>query len=873
MELGILVNCINVMFGTVCIVYGIHFCNIVRQKRAHIRYIMLVTSIAAGMWNFSLAGYGFCTDYNVARAFFSTLIISIHVYIVSIYFLITLLLPLKGLKKYAFLLVGILISASDIIIYGLRSNQKFVTINGRTSYYLAISHSSLYHFFCLGLIVLFGGTVVLMGVRKKKYKRDKKFIIDSLSANVMILVFTIPDTIMPSLGMPSFPSSGYGALIAFLVMQYYALHYNTFDLTTDNISKYVYQIVNNGILVFDNALKLHLNNSYADTLLNIGDNENLYLWDLFQISRDDAFEMQKIATEGAVLYERYEARNTDIPCSVIPAVAKDEYGEPYCLILVLSDISKENEMMEAIVKADQAKSDFLANMSHEIRTPINVVMGMNELILRESKNKTIAGYASNIKKSGNLLLSIINDILDFSKIESGKLEIVPAQYDLAVLINDCMNTVSGRAKEKEISVSLDCDKQLPALLYGDEIRIGQAFSNVLTNAVKYTREKGTVNVHISGNKLDENKLELIFKVKDTGIGIKKEDIASLFDAFQRFDSKKTRSIEGTGLGLTITKQLIDLMDGEISVESEYGKGSEFIIRIPQLIISQKGIGDVQNIKGTYYTDYTCMFRAPNAKVLVVDDMQMNLSVFEGLLKDTQLTIDKCASGEEALRIAQKKKYDIIFMDHMMPGLDGIQTLKYIKSLENAVNYNTPVIMLSANALSGMRETYLSEGFCDYLTKPIQTELLEEMIIKYLPEDKIILLNEDDSADGKEQESAESETDELLEKMSFLHTDLAMSYCANSIELYRDVLNDYVNYSKYSDLVKSYEQEDWEHYKVFVHALKSSSLSIGAPNLSESAKEMENAIVDGNINYIHENHNKLLKSYEKILTNIKAALSE
>ena len=421
--------------------------------------------------------------------------------------------------------------------------------------------------------------------------------------------------------------------------------------------------------------------------------------------------------------------------------------------LMIANEEAEKAKADAIAAAN-AKSVFLANMSHEIRTPINAILGMDTMILRECNDNEILEYAGNIQSASQTLLSLINDILDFSKIETGKLELVAGDYALSSLINDVYHMLISKAKEKGLALNVESDKNLPAKLYGDEVRIRQIIVNILNNAIKYT-QKGSVTLTVemsdmklsdmpdhsndskSENITDKNTI-ITFRIADTGIGIKKENISHLFDSFSRFDEEKNKYIEGTGLGLAITKQLVDLMNGEIVVTSEYGKGSVFTVSIPQKIVSDLKIGDISEKynEPSNKKKKKSTFTAPDANVLVVDDVKMNINVFKALLKRTEINVDSAMSGSEALDMIKEKKYDIIFLDHMMPDMDGIETYQNMKMLEDNPNKDTTVVMLTANAIMGAKEEYLGIGFSDYLSKPVQAPKLEAMILKYLPEELV-----------------------------------------------------------------------------------------------------------------------------------------
>ena len=391
----------------------------------------------------------------------------------------------------------------------------------------------------------------------------------------------------------------------------------------------------------------------------------------------------------------------------------------------------EKERQRAIV-AGEAKTQFLAQMSHEIRTPINTILGMNEMILRESEDETISEYAQNIKRSSNVLLGLINDVLDFSKIEAGKLDITEITYSPKKMLDDLIRETSVRAERKNIRLQTEISSELPAMLQGDELRVRQILTNLLSNAVKYTKN-GTVTFSIGGER-NEDVFWLHVSVADTGMGIREEDVNRLFDSFQRLEEKKNRHIEGTGLGLAITKQLLDLMGGNITVESEFGKGSCFTVRIPQQMMLQENTEKereerpVEDMKKK-------QLAAPDALVLAVDDNEMNLMVVKMLLKRTRIQVETVLSGNECLEYCRRKKYDLILMDHMMPELDGVETLQLLRKEDN-LNRDTKVLVLTANAIAGVAEQYEKDGFDGYLSKPLVIDDLEAMLGKHLPEEKV-----------------------------------------------------------------------------------------------------------------------------------------
>ena len=406
-------------------------------------------------------------------------------------------------------------------------------------------------------------------------------------------------------------------------------------------------------------------------------------------------------------------------------------------------LEKEKERAD---NANKAKTNFLANMSHEIRTPINAVLGMNELILRESKEKDIKQYAKNIEGAAKSLLSIINDILDITKIEAGKLSVISAEYDVSTVIKDVVNMISFKAKMKELEFAVVIDERIPKKLIGDDIRLRQILVNLLNNAVKYT-QKGTVTLEIHLRQAQtDNQARVFFCISDTGIGIKQEDMVKLCAPFERIEEKRNRNIEGTGLGMSITKQLLGLLGSELKVSSVYGEGSEFSFELCQEIADAAPIGIFEEYNDNVSESYMVAYKAPNAKILVVDDNELNRRVFTGLLKSTKIQIDEAEGGKECLEMVSKEKYDIIFMDHMMPEPDGIETFRIMKEMKDFPSKNAPVVILTANAIVGAKEKYLQEGFRAFLEKPVDYKKLEDMI-KELLDDSLILEVEEIQGSG------------------------------------------------------------------------------------------------------------------------------
>ena len=522
---------------------------------------------------------------------------------------------------------------------------------------------------------------------------------------------------------------------------------------------------------------------------------------------------------------------------------------------------------ESADSANRAKSDFLAQMSHEIRTPINAVIGMDEMILRETTDPDIRDYARDIKSASKALLSLVNGVLDFSKIESGKMEISPQDYKIEELIDDMVNMIEDRAEKKYLEFHLEIDEKIPRELHGDDMRLEQVITNLLTNAVKYS-EQGSVTLKMDCEKIEGDECTLYVEVRDTGIGIREEDMEKLFESFQRLDERKNRNIEGTGLGMAIVQGILEMMGSKIEVKSDYGKGSVFSFRLKQGVVDPEPIGEYRRHRGEHVEAAdTKALRVIHADVLVVDDNDMNLKVAKGLMKRLNLVPDTVNSGKKAIDIINNKHYDIILMDHMMPVLDGIETLKILRE-EKLIDETTTVIALTANAIAGAKEMYINEGFTDYMSKPIIPKQLENTLMQYLPQGSWKVVDLTDEDDKTENDSLAA----ALEKKGF-NVKAALTYCMNDEEFFIELLNTFVDSEpeKKELISKYYNEKNWADYSTYVHALKSSAKTIGADKLSKMALYQENASKAKNVPIIISGYDSMMEEYAKVVDMLKSVL--
>ena len=520
------------------------------------------------------------------------------------------------------------------------------------------------------------------------------------------------------------------------------------------------------------------------------------------------------------------------------------------------------EALETAEQANIAKSAFLSNMSHEIRTPITAILGMNEMIRREAKETDILEYSENIRKAGMSLLGIISDILDFSKIEMGHMELDNEEYTLSSVVTDLYNLVHFRAEEKGLNFVISIDPALPSRLVGDTIRIKQIITNLLTNAVKYT-ETGSIVFEMKRVDLSDKTVKIRVSVSDTGIGIRKNDMEKLFEPFDRLDLKKTRSIEGSGLGLAITRQLLTIMNSKLSVDSEYGRGSVFSFLLTQQVTDDTPVGELDPAallhESVLHYPRLKHFQAPGKRILLVDDTPMNLQVIAGLLKRTLMQIDVAVSGVECIEKFGISDYDLVFLDYRMPQMNGIETLHEIARLYPDKFKKTPIISLTASAVSGDKEKMLAAGFTDYLSKPVNIDEMERMMSRYLPADAVIF-GEDDST------SEEDEYNKLpcsVKECDILDARLGLSYCGDADD-YLYALETYASsIDAKADLIEfNLLQGDIDAYILNVHSLKNTSESIGAMGLFYLAKSLESAARKNNIKRLQNDTPILLKLYKE-----------
>lgn len=554
----------------------------------------------------------------------------------------------------------------------------------------------------------------------------------------------------------------------------------------------------------------------------------------------------------------------------------DRYGKKRGYVALILDVTKTRNYIEEIKRvreqaeqANVAKSAFLANMSHEIRTPMNAIVGLSDIIMEESRGRKVYEYACDVKAASRNLLSLINDILDLSKVEAGKMELVLSEYHVKTLVNEVLNMMDVVASQRGLLLKSAFDMSIPCRYLGDEGRIKQILINILNNALKFTKE-GYVKISVSGMRQDETDVErLVFCIEDTGCGIKEADIKGIFENFKQVDSKRNRTVEGTGLGLSITKHLVELMQGTIRVESVYGKGSVFTVEILQKIVDQRPLSEVSEseiVKERTIEPFT----AKDYKVLVVDDNTVNRKIVRIMLQSYGIDVTEADSGRAAIALVKDTCYDLIFMDHMMPEMDGIETVKIIRS-ECGENGTRPVVIaLTANAMEGVRETFLQNGFQDFVTKPLDRKHLHEALLRWIPKERRTASEEWVDL-GKQDDNRELEFQNIL--IEGIDTDEVMKHYSGSAADYRELLSLYcLDGERKLPLLRAlWEKQDYKNYGIEVHGLKSASANIGAMKVSNRAKEQEYAVNRGDETFVDEHVFQLLTEYEEQIRHITSYL--
>lgn len=809
----------------------------------------------------------------------------------TIMYLITgqmLISYVSGIKKiWANLFNGFACLGIFVYFLTVERNQTIFQLeeSGMTYSFEPGLFNTIYTVYSLILAVLMFAISLFMCF--SKVKRIRFFGRIFMLADAAMLVGTILDTVFPLLGFKAIPGS---TLMQFwgVVVVYVAIRANNRSkITITNMSEFIYYSLAMPVLVFDADKHLKIANDAAAKFLDIPQNQitqkSIRLETLFEVEDDAVFTFEGTDqnTDTYCLHNR-------IYCNLAINKIQDRYNDVIGYIIIVTDLSERMKNMQRLEEAKQeaeaanrSKSVFLANMSHEIRTPMNAILGFSELVLKINTSETVQEYVTDIKNSCLNLLAVINDILDISKLDSGKAELSCANYHTVSLLRDVYHIIDIQAKKKGLEFGMNTDPRIPSELYGDKTRVRSVLINLLTNAVKYT-EKGSVLFAIRLVGMEDKNAQLEFTVTDTGIGLKESAMEHLFDSFARFDSERNTNIEGSGLGLSIVNGYVNLMGGTIAVDSIYGRGTTFTVNIGQGVVDETPINLTKSIRRDSDTLNVGSLKIKDTHVLATDDNQINLKVIKNTLEYYGLTVDTASSGEEALNLCRQKEYDLVFMDQMMPKMDGIETMQKIRDLSEyyAAGSAGKLVVLTANAIEGVKAELLEKGFDDYLSKPINYQELERVFRRFIPEDRFWSgLGEDGKKQTEEKQTSASAVvpaalSSLEDMLPQVDVTAGLEACSGGVDMYRDVLRMIYELSpqQLTELANLWEKKDYQNYVIQIHSMKTQLLNIGYMLLGEKAKALELAGKEGRYDYIEEHMDDFMGSYKRFLKQLENVFS-
>lgn len=852
-----------------------------KDKKDNANRILALFSLASGIWSLGFGMLFIQVDFEQGYLWRSFAILGTVLYMVTAQFLICQISGISRRSRYLF----DLFSCMGFVIYffAIQRDQTIYSMSpfGMTCEFAPGLISNLYTAYFL-LVTLNIIIVIVHMLRVTTSKRIRSFGKMFLIVTILAALGSVLDMIFPLLGLPALPGSNITQFWGLLIIQYAMNIINKSKLTVSNMSEFIYHSLAMPVLVFDSDYKIKITNEAANRFLYIPElserDPSLQIGYFFPLGNVACFEFEGEKNSIDVV-----CSTNSIPCNLAISKIRDSFGDIIGYIVIVTDHSERVRYIEELEAAkqdadssNQAKSLFLAKMSHEIRTPMNAIIGFSELAIKESPSPTLLEYLNDIKTSSHHLLGLINDILDISKIESGKMEVVNVEYETADLFHDVAQMISAQAAKKGLGYSMNIDPTMPKTLLGDEKHIRSILINLLNNAVKYTTE-GSITLDASCALIDGNMLTLSLAVTDTGIGIRPQEMDQLFQNFSQVNQKKTYGTEGTGLGLALVKNFCIMMGGDVIVHSKYGEGSTFIATLKQLIVDPTPIQ-----LHTPSTEVVDDFSLGNLKLhdvysLVVDDNIVNLKVISSSLKYYGVAVDTASSGQEAIEKCMKKQYPIVFMDQMMPEMDGIEAMKQIRQISDYYNYNGSgkIIALTANAVAGVKEELLEYGFDAFLSKPINYKELEDAFQQFVAKDCIYFGSKLLEPTINKEEEKLTEQAKISSLLPSVQLSDGLAHCGGEISDYLAILNLLYNSGEeqIQELLSYKDAQDITNFTILAHALKGSCLNIGATEVATLAKELEFAGKANNLDYINLHTEIFIDCYRKLLSELADVLVE